>query len=113
MAGFQRHSLLQTTDPVKVDDVYEAGRKSSCHGHFFAQIFVTERQRDLGFLDDHGKFMRAQEWQGADGNGAGLDHTEPTSGQHRCVGGAEQHPVARHHAQIFGENLGHAIGSVL
>ena len=81
-----------------MNDVGQARGSLLRAGQFLAQLLIAERQRNFGFLDDHGKFARAQQRHGADGDGAGLDHAEPAGGEHRCVGGTQQYSVAGHHA---------------
>ena len=109
LAGIGMRVFVHDPFVLEVGDVAELVER----GQLLAEFFVAQRQRDLGFLDDQGKLSRAQKRHGADGDGAGLDHAEPASGEHRRVGGAQQHPVARDHAQILGEHLGDAVGFVL
>ncbi len=68
------------------------------------QALVAQREPDLGLIEDHRELARAQKWHRGDRDAAGLEHAEPAGDQHRVVGRAQQHPVARHEAEVVAQH---------
>ncbi len=77
---------------------------------FVEQAAVAQGERHFGLVDDPGELSGAQHRHGVDHHCAGLGGGEPAGHQRRVVGRADQHPVARAHAELLDQGVGEAIG---
>ena len=76
------------------------------------EAVVAQCQVHPGDLGDGGKLPGAQQRHGGDRHRARLEHPEPARHQPRVVRPAQQHPVARHHAEILDQDVRHPVGGL-
>ncbi len=70
---------------------------------------VAQGVPDLGERADGGQLVRPLLGQHGDGDRARLQHGQPAGGQPGSGGPAQQHPVAGHHAEVRGEQMGQPV----
>jgi hypothetical protein len=76
---------------------------------FVEQPTVAQRGHGAGLLDDLAKLLRAQQRHRRHRDQAGLHHREPRERHRHRVAAAQQHAVAGHEPEVFGQHLRDAV----
>ncbi len=91
--------------PLRPGVVAEGDHRDAERLDRLEEAVVDEGRVEVGDLVDGLQLTRAQQRHGGDQDGAGLQHAEPRRGQPLVVGPAQEHPVARHDAEVLDEDV--------
>ena len=103
-----RHHRLQTRQSVATEsrDTLQAGRQPAGLFQFIHQPRVAERKADFSGVDRLRQFPGAKKRHRRDRDAAGLHDPENGSDEHRRIGGAQKHPIARDQTKLVDERIG-------
>ena len=105
--GRQRLEAVRRAVAAVDDALRRSGASGARRLQLLGEAVVAQRVRDLRLVDDRvASSLRAQQRHRRDDDAAGLQHGEPARGQHRRVGGAQQHAVARHEPESLDQHVG-------
>ncbi len=93
---------------VKVLEVRQRRAARERERQLFGQPRVAQRMADLRLADDLCELLGAQQRHAPDHDPARFDDAEPTCGEHRRVGAAQQHAVAGHQPHVVDEDVSDA-----
>ena len=108
----QRHPVqfgVVVGGAVEPDDLGEEAALLGARHQLVHQPGVAQRQRDLGDVDDLAQLAGPQHRHRVHHHRAGLRGCQPAGHHRRVVGGADQHPVARHHPVVLRQRVGQPV----
>ena len=82
------------------------------HLQFSQQLAIAQGQGRLGFENDLGEFLGAQQRHGGHRHQPGVHHAQPGQRHIDRIATAQQNAVTGHQAVVFGQHLGNAANAL-
>ena len=119
--GVEQHRLAER-DPVELgieirgaveaDHLLQEAARFGGGDELVHEPRVAERELHLGLVDRLAKVGGLERRHRVDDDRAGLQGGEPAGDHRRIVGGADQHPVSGHDAEILDQRAREPVGPV-